>query len=105
MSECTAAHAGTQESFTWTVRLGPFTSPAYLPVPGLGSQTSVDVVLGLQTAANYWCFLYHTVAARKLSLDGDQDSGDLNKDLEKLRFITFFRCSEGLEKGTVEAMG
>jgi hypothetical protein len=74
----------------------------YLTVPGIGNHTSVDLVLGMQTAASFWCFLYHTVAAQSFSQGRVNDLLVLDESIEKVRFISFFRCSEGLERGSGE---
>jgi hypothetical protein len=84
------------------MQLGRFNSPTYLPVSG--SQTSIDVVLGLQTSDTFWCFMYHTIAAQRRNQDRSNEPLRLSEDLEKARFIAFFRCSEGLEKGNAEAL-
>jgi hypothetical protein len=89
-----------QASHTWAMRLGPAVSSAYHPFPGAGSQASADIVLILQTAASFWCLLYHAISARTLRPAGNRDLQNVDKEVEKLRFISFFRRSEGLEKGS-----
>lgn len=89
-------NALSQASHSWSMRLGPVMSPAHLPVPG--SQASAEIVLVLQTGPSFWCFLYHIISAQTLRQAGNRDMRNVDKEVEKLRFISFFMRHEGLEK-------